>query len=337
MFGSYLKSIRTTLGLTQEQASIRLNLLGGDLANIDCVTFSRWERGITQPSLSRRVRVLRAFENNLLPYLCSLGVDSSLKDDVEQFELSLKQRYQDAMSILSGIDYNTPFPIEHNHIDEEELSQSNEQDFIHSLNNFHNQLKWLNVKHNLTSIDLVEYQRDGRAIAYKYLSNKELVGHNIGMFFTEPTFENEIDRIKKNRLPIDSIDLRLTKGIKDKGVYSYYAISQHSKNERVFRKQLHTEFTFLAQNAQIHHYYASVTLKSSVDVMLKMGFSVAAYEGENPVGAIKVGSKRYTRAIMYIETSELFTQPEFLYLLTCCGVCSHRNCEACTERSGCIC
>ena len=103
MFGSYLKSIRTTLGLTQEQASIRLNLLGGDLANIDCVTFSRWERGITQPSLSRRVRVLRAFENNLLPYLCSLGVDSSLKDDVEQFELSLKQRYQDAISILSGI------------------------------------------------------------------------------------------------------------------------------------------------------------------------------------------------------------------------------------------
>ncbi|MEL7441046.1 MAG: DNA-binding protein, partial [Pseudomonadota bacterium] len=49
------------------------------------------------------------------------------------------------------------------------------------------------------------------------------------------------------------------------------------------------------------------------------------------------GSKRYTRAIMYIETSELFTQPEFLYLLTCCGVYSHRNCEACTERPGCIC
>ena len=151
------------------------------------------------------------------------------------------------------------------------------------------------------------------------------------------TFENEIDRIKKNRLPIDSIDLGLTKGIKDKGVYSYYAISKHSKNEHVFRKQWHTEFTFLAQNAQIHHYYASVTLKSSVDVMLKMGFSVAAYEGENPVGAIKVGSKRYTRAIMYIETSELFTQPEFLYLLTCCGVYSRQNCDAFTERPGCIC
>lgn len=337
VFGSYLKAIRTTLGLTQEQASIRLNLLGGDLANIDCVTFSRWERGITQPSLSRRVRVLRAFENNLLPYLCSLGLDSSLKDEVEQFELSLKQRYQDAMSIISGIDYNTPCPVEHNNIEEEELSQSNEQEFIHSLNNFHNQLRSLNIKHNLATIDLVEYQKDGRAIAYKYLSRGELVGHNIGMFFTEPTLENEIDRVKKNRLPIDVIDLRLTKPLKDKGVYSYYAISQHSKNERVFRRQLHTEFTFLAQNAHIHHYYASVTLKSSVDVMLKMGFSVAAYEGENPVGAIKVGSKRYTRAIMYIETSELFTQPEFLYLLTCCGVCTHRQCDTCTEHPDCIC
>ena len=130
MFGSYLKAIRTTLGLTQEQASIRLNLLGGDLANIDCVTFSRWERGITQPSLSRRVRVLRAFENNLLPYLCSLGLDSSLKDEVEQFELSLKQRYQDAMSIISGIDYNTPCPVEHNNIEEEELSQSNAKETV---------------------------------------------------------------------------------------------------------------------------------------------------------------------------------------------------------------
>ncbi|YCO05426.1 helix-turn-helix domain-containing protein [Vibrio sp. VNB-15] len=337
MFGSYLKSIRTALGLTQEQASIRLNLLGGDLTNIDCVTFSRWERGITQPSLSRRVRVLRAFENNLLPYLCSLGVDSSLKEDVEQFELSLKQRYQDAMSIISGIDYYNARQVEHSHIEEEELSQSNEQDFIHSLNNFHNQLKSLNIKHNLASIDLVEYQKDGRAIAFKYLSRGELVGHNIGMFFTEPTLDSEIDKTKRNRLPIDTIDLRLTKPLKDKGVYSYYAISQHSKNERVFRRQLHTEFTFLAQNAHIHNYYASVTLKSSVDVMLKMGFSVAAYEGESPVGAIKVGSKRYTRAVMYIETSELFTQPEFLYLLTCCGVCAHRECETCLEHPDCIC
>ncbi|CAH1535674.1 Transcriptional regulator [Vibrio jasicida] len=337
VFGSYLKSIRTALGLTQEQASIRLNLLGGDLANIDCVTFSRWERGITQPSLSRRVRVLRAFENNLLPYLCSLGLDLSLKEDVEQFELSLKQRYQDAMSIISGIDYNSVRQVEHEYIEEEELSQNNEQDFIHSLNNFHDQLKSLNIKHNLSSIDLVEYQKDGRAIAYKYLSRGKLVGHNIGMFFSAPTLENEIDRTKRNRLPIDTIDLRLTKPLKDKGTYSYYAISQHSKSERVFRRQLHTEFTFLAQNAHIHHYYASVTLKSSVDVMLKMGFSVAAYESENPVGAIKVGSKRYTRAVMYIETSELFTQPEFLYLLTCCGVCTERECDTCLEHPHCIC
>ncbi len=198
MFGSYLKSIRTTLGLTQEQASIRLNLLGGDLANIDCVTFSRWERGITQPSLSRRVRVLRAFENNLLPYLCNLGLDTPLKDEVEQFELSLKQRYQDAMSIISGIDYKNAYPVVYDHIEEEELSQNNEQEFINSLNNFHNQLKSLNIKHSLATIDLVEYQKDNRAIAYKYLSKGELVGHNIGMFFTVPTLENELDRTKSN-------------------------------------------------------------------------------------------------------------------------------------------
>jgi hypothetical protein len=281
--------------------------------------------------------VLRAFENNLLPYLCNLGLDTPLKDEVEQFELSLKQRYQDAMSIISGIDYKNAYPVVYDHIEEEELSQNNEQEFINSLNNFHNQLKSLNIKHSLATIDLVEYQKDNRAIAYKYLSKGELVGHNIGMFFTVPTLENELDRTKKQRLPIDTIDLRLTKPLREKGVYSYYAISQHSKNERVFRKQLHTEFTFLAQNAHIHHYYASVTLKSSVDVMFKMGFSVAAYEGESPVGAIKVGAKRYTRAIMYIETSELFIQPEFLYLLTCCGVCTHRQCDSCTEHPNCIC
>lgn len=336
MFGNYLKSIRTALNLTQEQAAIKLNLMGGDLTNIDCVTFSRWERGITQPSLSRRVRVLRAFGNDLYPYLCSLTDGQPLKDEIDRFELTLKQRYQDTTTIVSGIDYYSVRPTEQKPIIEEPLSSANEQEFINNLNNFHKQITNENIIHNLSVIDLVEYHRDQRAIAFKYYSDHELVGHNIGMFFTEAGIEAEIQRIKTNKIPIDNIDLRNTKALKDKGSFAYYAISQHSKNERVFRMQLHTEFTFLAQNANIHQYYTSVTLKSSVDIMLKMGFTVVAYEGESPVGAIKVGSRRYNRAIMYIETSELFSQPEFLYLLTRCGICSTKQCETCEDFSNCV-
>ncbi|MGR5445583.1 helix-turn-helix domain-containing protein [Vibrio jasicida] len=336
MFGNYLKSIRTALGLTQEQAAIKLNLKGGDLTNIDCVTFSRWERGITQPSLSRRVRVLRAFENNLYPYLCSLTDGQPLKDEIDKFELTLKQRYQDTTTIVSGIDYYNYRPTEHKEIIEKPLSPNNEQDFIVNLNNFHKQVISSDVIHNLSIIDLVEYHKDNRAFVYKYYSDEELVGHNIGVFFTDSGIENEIQRIKVNKLPVDTIDLRHTKPLKEKGNFAYYAISQHSKNERVFRMQLHTEFTFLAHNANFHHYYTSVTLKSSVDIMLKMGFSVIAYEEESPVGAIRVGSRRYNRAIMYIETSELFSQPEFLYLLTRCGICRTKQCETCEDYSNCI-
>ncbi|EGQ8092878.1 helix-turn-helix domain-containing protein [Vibrio vulnificus] len=325
MFGEYLKKYRIANNLTQSQAAAKLNLLGGDLSNIDTVTFSRWERGITKPTISRSIRVLREFSNNLEPYLSDLSriqrKEISSRVRIEEFDMVMNSKYRSLNSLILRANYQAATPMKATPICECPIGSTRDSEAVNAILQFHEQTSDEFVTHGLNKIDFLDYCRRQRLIAYKYIdnSNGELIGHNVGAIFTPEIMLSELNNLNANY--IDEIDLKKTTPYGENRRLAYYAISQHSLNERAFRLQLYREIKFLASHANITEYYAAVVLESSVQLLEKMGFSVVAYENKSETGAIKIGKNSYSKALMHIEMSQFFSQPEILNLLTKCEEC----------------
>lgn len=62
-FNEYLKSCRDRHNLTQEQLVQELYNFDDAFAGLDVVTLSRWERGVSRPSLERQVRIVKWLQN----------------------------------------------------------------------------------------------------------------------------------------------------------------------------------------------------------------------------------------------------------------------------------
>lgn len=327
MFGEYLKKYRIANELTQNKAATKLNLLGGDLSNIDTVTLSRWERGTTKPTLSRSIRVLREFTNDLEPYLSEIShlqqQEIASKNRVEHFDILMEEKYHSLNNLIAKANYQSTSTFEHNAICECPIVNPNDNDTVNSVLHFHEQTSSDYMKHGLSRIDFLSYCSQKRFIAYKYVDSitGKLLGHNIGTIFTPEAMSSEIETLDQKS--IDEIDLRKTVPYNQSRKLIYFAASQHSLYERPFRLQLNREFRFLAKHANITDYYATVAVSSSAEVLEKMGFSVVSYEKKSTNGAIKVGKHYYSKALMHIKTSQLFAQPEFLNLLTGCQTCSN--------------
>lgn len=327
MFGEYLKKYRIANELTQNKAATKLNLLGGDLSNIDTVTLSRWERGITRPTLSRSVRVLREFTNDLEPYLSEVShfqyQELSSKNRVDQFNTLMEEKYHSLNNLIARANYQSTSMFEHNSVCECPIGDSNDSEIVNSVLIFHEKTSDEYMKHGLYKIDFLNYCNQKRFIAYKYVDSVtgELLGHNIGAIFTIGGMSSEIEILAQKS--IDELDFRKTVPYNQSRKLAYFAASQHSLYERPFRLQLNREFRFLAKHANITDYYATVAVSSSAEVLEKMGFSVVSYEKKSTNGAIKVGKHYYSKALMHIKTSQLFAQPEFLNLLTGCQTCSN--------------
>ncbi|CAH6781507.1 Helix-turn-helix transcriptional regulator [Vibrio chagasii] len=325
MFGKYLKKHRIANQLTQSQAATKLNLLGGDLSNIDTVTLSRWERGMTKPTTSRSIRVLREFTNNLEPYLSELSreqrKDLISKNRIDQFDILMNKKYNSLHNLITKANYQSTLDRGRIHVCECPINCSNDADTVNSVLLFHEQTSDEYISHSLNKIDFLNYCSQNRLIAFKYVHSGtgELLGHNIGAILTPEAMASEIKKL--NNKSIDEIDLRITTPYSESRRLAYFAASQHSLYEQPFRLQLYREFKFLAEHANITDYYATVAVESSAQILEKMGFSVVAYEQKSEGGPIKIGKNRYSKALMHIETSQLFAQPEFLNLLTKCEDC----------------
>jgi transcriptional regulator with XRE-family HTH domain len=61
-FNEYIKSFRDRYGYTQEQLVQELYNNDEAFSGLDVVTLSRWERGISQPPVSKQVLIARVFE-----------------------------------------------------------------------------------------------------------------------------------------------------------------------------------------------------------------------------------------------------------------------------------
>jgi len=98
-FGEYLKSCRLGLNLTQEQLVQNLFIYDNEnFKNLETSTISKWEKGTPQPSTSRKLSMLKFFQektNMALPFFSNYSVDEiknmMSKDSMINFLGSSKQ------------------------------------------------------------------------------------------------------------------------------------------------------------------------------------------------------------------------------------------------------
>ncbi|HAV1327694.1 TPA: hypothetical protein L3N00_004233 [Vibrio parahaemolyticus] len=326
-FGSYLKFLRRKLGLSQQQTSVMLNITNVELANVDVVAISRWERGIILPNHRRQIKVLRALTTDISPYITMLAKYKGINILNSDMEKYLNLRYNSPTAVISNISYekkSSDAYIEHK-------IKSTDKEFVKEIVNFHRQIS-PSTKSNLDLFSLtniIDYMNDFRLFAFKYTINDELCGHKIGLFFRAGVLEGEVNRILNNELSINDINLKLSKPLNSKEPFTYFSVSQYSNNEHVMRRQIYKEFSMLVKNVNIHHYYCTVIFEHAMELMIKVGFNVIRVEEKNPNGAIFFRGEKYNRALLHISTCNLLLNKDFIYMFTRCGTCFDRYCSSC--------
>ncbi|GIU17661.1 helix-turn-helix domain-containing protein [Shewanella sp. MBTL60-007] len=74
---SLLSKIRNEYGLTQAEMVEKLSLFHKVFANLDLITYSRWERGVSMPSTLRIIQLLTFAEYDVLSHLIELDLKLS--------------------------------------------------------------------------------------------------------------------------------------------------------------------------------------------------------------------------------------------------------------------
>lgn len=319
LFSDYLKDLRLKESLSQTEAMRKLNITDPEFSNVDSVTFSRWERKITQPHRARQISVIRVFTNDLLDYLNKSYQEFGCKEQSKFSFLEHKicQRYCNPVFLMSTISYYNSSDSKDKNIVIESLSDSNIDIFEENLKIYFNSVKRMNIDYILKDINILDFHNAGKVIFRRAVIDGVTYGHTIKAFFKNDEIEKQIDNINNiNFNDRKDIDLTLTTPFRTDESLSCYMVSQYAITEDVFRQQLYDECKFLARNANIHFFYKKVTLRISLDMMLAMGFEIVSHGAEHPVGEIKIGKNRYSWAILSIQTNQLLSRPEFMYFLS---------------------
>ena len=134
-FGEYLKICRESLSLTQEEMVADLYIFDTDIfSNLDITTLSRWERGVTSPSHTKQISVIKFFQNRLhLPLPC---IPSESEEKIEKY--ICKSFIEDVFSKNSKLVLE--FPSRMISYDDLEIHQLRQSKNIDSILDFHAEL-----------------------------------------------------------------------------------------------------------------------------------------------------------------------------------------------------
>lgn len=318
LFSDYLKDLREKVSLSQTEAMKMLSVSDPEFSNVDSVTFSRWERRITKPHRARQISVIRVFTNDLFEYLKKSYQELGWKEQskLKFLEDKICERYCNPL-LMSTVSYYNRNDNIGKEVVIEALSHSNLEVFKYNLDLFSNSLKSMYVDYGLDGIDILKFHNENRIIFRRAVIDGVTYGHTIKAFFNNDNIKKQIKNINNSEFKDRKcIDLNFALPLRTNESLACYMVSQCAITENVFRQQLYDECKFLAMNANIHFFYKKITLKTSFDMMIAMGFEIVSHGSEHPVGEIKIGKKKYSWAILYIPTNHLFSRPEFMHFLS---------------------
>ncbi|MHA2729587.1 helix-turn-helix domain-containing protein [Vibrio campbellii] len=304
-FGYYLKKLRIAEGLTQSGLVARLNLSDQELQHLDSVTISRWERGITKPSISKSIKVLRVLTNDLTPYLTSLEYDES-NDLLREIA---KERFHSSESMLTSASYMERL---------QEASQKSYKivDFScktrsvsAELRNFLSNVNFDDTK--IFDIDVIEYQKSGKLFAKKIIdsTSNHMVGHSISFIFDQKEIKSHFCS------PYRTIPYSASKKYNEVDKFAICIVSRFSMFESVYwiLNKLVPEYISLRGN--IHDVYFYVFDKWSVGYMAHLEAELVAYDELDSNGLIKVGKSRYRNGLYRVDSAKFLSKQEIYKLL----------------------
>lgn len=306
MFGDLIKKIREEKGLTQKQMVAHMQLSSDEFSQVDYVTVSRWERGVTTPNPSRAVRILRCFLRDVTPFLESLEIDDSINyvDEflVSRFE-SVGQRH-----LLASL--NVELPNESTKISHDKLLKEVNDPLVKTIYSFHQSFNQDRL--DLFDIDLYLYQEEHKLHGYRLFSahdKNDIMGFSIGFFFKsgvlqEETQDNSCD-----------VDLTLAAKYNDSSKFSIYLLSGNIASSALFTYLWKLRLDFLAKHSNVTEIYINIMQASVAELLLSLGFVIVSTKNETKYEGIKVGNRNYERCIMKLDTSVFLTRKEILSLM----------------------
>ncbi|MEZ8510192.1 helix-turn-helix domain-containing protein [Vibrio splendidus] len=304
MFGDYLKELRVSLGLTQSELAVKLNLADEEFRSLDVVTLSRWERGKTKPTLAKCIRILRCLQLDLSGFydLIPNPNETKLLDEFVQL------RFHNRITKLSLLNYEAPQEPQSALITEMPLLLKDDDKILCSLKAFYETASY--IPKGLFDINLYDYQQNKRAIFKRFIKESEqLVGHSLSFIFESDYF----DKVTHSKV----VDIDLTKSVSYKSstklaVCNY---NRYSSNFEVFRCMLVSQYINLIRYSNVQRYYFFNALPESGKILERLGFDKVAFDIESDTEGFKLGNRSFEHCLYEIDTATLLSQPEIITLI----------------------
>lgn len=304
MFGDYLKELRLSLGLTQSELAVKLNLADEEFRSLDVVTLSRWERGKTKPTLAKCIRILRCLQLDLSGFydLIPNPNETKLLDEFVQL------RFHNRITKLSLLNYEAPQEPQLPLITEMPLLLKDDDKILCSLKAFYETANY--IPKGLFDINLYDYQQNKRAIFKRFTTQSgQLIGHSLSFIFESEYFDKAIH--SKN------FDIDLTKSVSYKNTtkLSVCNYNRYSSNFEVFRCMLVSQYINLVRYSNVQRYYFFNALPESGQILERLGFDKIAFDVESETGGFRLGSRSFEHCLYEIDTATLLSHPEIITLI----------------------
>lgn len=304
MFGQYLKELRVSLGLTQSELAVKLNLADEEFRSVDVVTLSRWERGKTKPTLAKCLRILRCLQIDLSSFydLIPNPNETKLLDEFIQL------RFNNRVTKLSSLNYEAPQETQSALITEMPLLLKDDDKILCSLKAFYETANY--IPKGLFDINLYDYQQNKRAIFKRFITESgQLVGHSLSFIFESEYFDKAIHSKNFN------INLKKTVSYKSTTQLAVCNYNRYSTSFEVFRCMLVSQYINLIRYSNVQRYYFFNALPESGQILEQLGFTKVAFDIESDTGGFKLGNRAFEHCLYEIDTATLLSHPEIITLI----------------------
>ena len=299
MFSEYLKQKRLGLGITQLELATQLNLFSPYFHSLDNVTISRWERGASSPSKYKSIIISRFFNDDLYDFLMEQNVYSDLSN-IKNFII---QRF---FSVTSKVSKVILTPAEKNETKRFYLTKiPNESIFM--IKNFYHKLK-INDEF-LFSLNINDSNfNDKSSLNFFHNEDGKIEGYSISFYFEKQSF------FKKAKNNTHIIDYRISVDYHSNDDLIFYNCSRIAIDESIYLTLFYLDILKIIKIKNIKYIAYRVINKIGYELYKNLGFSVLSFHNQDSLGEIKVGSKRYKEAILYISTEDFLSSNEVIKL-----------------------
>lgn len=288
VFSSYLSSIRTDAGLTQQKLLDRLIDYDTAFERLDLNTLSRWERGVTTPPITKQILIVRCLglsvddlPSNLLP--------NENENENEKLEYSL----------LRTVD---PYSTSQNDVVLKKIEDVNEFRKIEvQINQFHKDYLSLDIN----SSKLYE-QNNATFVSISDIYHKSLLGHFLYGFLPETALKENIKVKHIENIKFHSIsEVENTKSI-------LYVVSAYSSRSEPRVKTLESIIKMIAKHKNIKGFCITIQYQEVLDFFNDITkFTIISIGKKIKFGGVKVYKNNAKYVQIYIKSEELLSS-EFI-------------------------